>query len=229
MPTKIPENIEQIKDNNPILLIAPHGRNEDDENTAPITRLMAKKLDCYAIINEVYRRPVEKKNEGPNKKKKIINLNDLSQVNKYLKSEFLEPIVSFKDEIVRNHSKALVVLIHGIADTNAFYPNEKSPVDIIIGIGLPDRPSAQKESAEKLKELIPSTKAEVAQRDILDKYVGWSKRNLNQLFTPRNKEYNDPKVESIQLEIKYSGFRDKKNIENTAERLSMALSELAGV
>ncbi len=51
------EDIEKIKGRNRILLIAPHGHKQDDENTGILTREIAVKLGCYAIISEIYRKP----------------------------------------------------------------------------------------------------------------------------------------------------------------------------
>ena len=50
--------IETISGKTPILLIAPHGVDGDDDNTGKIARLMAERLNCYAVINEHYQRPV---------------------------------------------------------------------------------------------------------------------------------------------------------------------------
>jgi hypothetical protein len=40
------------KGNCNVLLIAPHGRPEDDTNTGKSTWELAELLDCYAVINE---------------------------------------------------------------------------------------------------------------------------------------------------------------------------------
>ena len=45
-------------------------------------------------------------------------------------------------------------------------------------------------------------------------YAGWNTRNLNQLFTDENE--NDPNVQSIQIEIKMTGYRNDAHIPNTA-------------
>ena len=55
--SKEKSHIETVEGKNPILLIAPHGRKEDDTNTGKLTRLLAERMDCYAVINEHYQRP----------------------------------------------------------------------------------------------------------------------------------------------------------------------------
>lgn len=96
--------IEKIAGHNRILLIAPHGFNgdktngvkADDENTGILIREIARTLNCYAIINEVYKKPEKvydsekgREIEKIDPKNKRINLNRRDQVEKYLKEEFL--------------------------------------------------------------------------------------------------------------------------------------------
>ena len=47
-----PSNIEIIPGRNRLLLIAPHGHKEDDENTGTLTREIAQTIKCYAVIGE---------------------------------------------------------------------------------------------------------------------------------------------------------------------------------
>ena len=237
--------IKTISGKNPILLIAPHGWKGDDEKTGRLTKLLAEHLECYAVINENYQRPViidhitKKKKPGlPDPKKKLFDLNNLIHIKKHLNNEFLKPILDYKDEIVRNEGSATVVLIHGIADGNP----KADGKDIVIGIGLDDPANKPKRNrltpteavAVKLKtifdELVEPISTKICRVTERGGFSGCEKNNLNKLFTPRQKTYNDPKVQSIQLEIKKEGFRDtKKNTEKTAERLSVALAKLVGI
>ena len=54
------------------------------------------------------------------------------------------------------------------------------------------------------------------------KYCGWDKDNMNQLFYEKDKDT----IQSIQLEIKYTGFRDAGSIGKTASALANTLKEL---
>lgn len=237
--SKKTNHIETIEGKNPILLIAPHGHPKNDEKTNTITALLAERLDCYAVINEYYHRQRKIRNnksgkleERPhNLKIGKANLNYLPHIfNTALKDEFLKPILDFKNKITANQQATLVIL-HGMKNKSA--KADGKAVDIFIGIGQDDpenksredRLTATKAEAEKLKIILEAPNEQPINAIIVKggKYSGRGTNNLNQLFAERNKAYQDDKVQSFQLEIKYTGFRDtKENIENTAERLSIA-------
>lgn len=235
--------IRTISGNKPILLIAPHGLKDDDTNTEKLTRLMAERLNCYAVINEYYLRPrVKDPKTGkmkpggpPDPKNEQFDVNNLIHIDKRLKKEFIQPILNFKNKITATE-EATVVLIHGMDDKNAKDANGKD-LDIFIGIGLDDpkniplknRLTIPEAQADQLKTILGDLEKPITAEIFkgTDGYSGWDRNNLNQLFTKRNKTYLDTKVQSIQLEIKKKGFRDtKENIESTAKRLSDALAEL---
>ena len=60
------------------------------------------------------------------------------------------------------------------------------------------------------------------------KYCGWDRNNLNQLFRHKaHKQYYDPSVRSVQLEIKMKGFRENaKQARKRGKRLAKVFSEL---
>jgi hypothetical protein len=138
-----------------ILVIAPHGYQEDDEKTYEICRLIADEVDCYSIVNKTYMKPPwqidpntnkiligldgEPIRHDPDKSKKWINLNRKNQVHKHLKSEFEEPLLRTINAIIKEYGKALVLWIHGIDDDNLTPGNIQgdpvSPPDALIGIG----------------------------------------------------------------------------------------------
>ncbi|MBW2663538.1 MAG: ParB N-terminal domain-containing protein, partial [Deltaproteobacteria bacterium] len=96
----------------------------------------------------------------------------------------------------------------------------------LIGIGRgnpnedPDRLSAHPDTAANLMKLLQSDKkrkiiaAEASQGRGRGGYAGWNTGNLNQLFTDENE--NDPNVQSIQIEIKMTGYRNDAQVPNTA-------------
>ena len=57
------QKIELISGHNKVLVIAPHGVYRNDDNTGKIVRQVAKKLGCYAVINEKYRKPKKTKDK----------------------------------------------------------------------------------------------------------------------------------------------------------------------
>lgn len=241
-----PTEIELITGKNPILLIAPHGIYGDDDNTDKLTRKMAQRLNCYAVINGIYSRPVAATKNKPakvaDKAALILNLNSISQITAHLKDEFLDPIIKYTDEIKAINGSPLVVLIHGIENKNANNHYGKD-TDIVIGIGLghgsPDSLSCDRKLSDKLQGLLGKSGTKKIRTVYSDnylptaptsKYAGSDEDNLNQLFANEKSKVRDTTVQSLQLEIRKAGFRDSaKNINSTAERLSVALAELAGV
>ena len=247
--------IKTISGNTPILLIAPHGHRKNDENTYEIVEQMAHELNCYAVLNNVYRKPYEVKNKktgkskivSSNKSKKIVDLNDISQVKKHLKKEFLQPILDFKNKIVTAYGRALIVLIHGIDDANI---NDKTMVsnlggkkDLLIGIGQSKRIAGKSKNSDdrstlnnfEVNRLIASfdnNKIKAALAPIGSGYCGWDINNMNQLFNQKNehKNYYDPRVKSIQLEIKMKNFREEPDqARKTGTLLSKAFIEFVEI
>jgi len=240
--------IEKITGNNKILLIAPHGFNGDktnglkagDENTGILTREIATRLNCYVIINKVYKKPkkandpeTKREIEIPDPKNKRINLNRQDQVEKHLKKEFLQPLKNFTQSIIKNHGSALLFWIHGIKDKNITTKVVDGDIDnthVVLGIGQgnpDDHRTAIKKTVEDLIRVLREnggkrTYAALAKEE--SKYCGAHENIMNQYF--RTHGHDLSKVESIQMEIKYSGFRDEENIVETAEAFSTALSKL---
>jgi hypothetical protein len=235
---------------NNILLIAPHGRQEDDINTANITKILAKKLDCHAAINTKYRRPDEDKKEIADAKMLVADLNDKKSIGEAnLTVEWLDKIENIKNIIVGSkkvkgtHNNCYIFLIHGAKDVNINAVHKKA--DILLGIGRVkegsgknDRPTATDENLQNLinclrdEGSIIAVEAKAAKKDsgdIENRYAGHDINNLNQCFVQRPKGVFDPKVQSFQIEIKYTGFRNPDNIEKTATRLAAAIGKLTGI
>jgi len=120
------DGIEKIEGNNKVLLVAPHGNKLDDKNTGLLTREIATRLNCYAIINETYKKPAKIKDEKTGKKREkppdpaneFINLNRRDQVEKYLRKEFLEPLEGYVKEIIGKYASATILWMHGIENVN---------------------------------------------------------------------------------------------------------------
>lgn len=237
---------------NKILLIAPHGRPEDDTNTGELTKKLAVKLDCYAAINEKYRKPDEESEEVTNADLQIADLNNKKSINDAgLTADWLDEIKKRKKIILDNiQNKGIddtcyIFLIHGAKDKNVKAVCQEA--DILIGIGRSkdksevkkDRPTATEDNLknflQSLKDegSIEAVEAKAAQKDTDDKenwYAGHAKNNLNQCFVERPNGILDPKVQSFQVEIKNSGFRDNDDsIKKTAARLAAAIGKLTGV
>ena len=219
-----PGKIELIQGQNRVLIIAPHGfrgdesrkLKADDENTGIVARKLAERFGFYAVINEKYKRTE-------------IDFNRIDQLEN-VKDEFLVPIISYTDTIIKDYGKALVVWIHGIKDThitNEVVAGNPNKIHAVIGMGQgnPDRPTALKKTVINLIRSLTSNGITSALAKRGSDYCGWHENIMNRLFI--KKKYALSSVQSIQVEIRKEGFRDtNQNIENTADILSKALSNL---
>ncbi len=233
--------IELIQGHTNILLIAPHGHDEDDKNTGKLVRLIAEQSGCYAIVNEVYRRAKSVKTASEDDKR--VNVNHLTQVKTHLENKFLTPLLDYKNKIVEQYGNALIFWIHGAEDLSIkgdiSDKADANPKDIKVLVGWgqkkdDDRPTAKQETKDILINALnknglnafqanPDKKAD-PKKDIRT-YCGWDENNLNQIF--RSGEYEDKMVESFQLEFRMMGCRDKDvSLESTARDFINSISAL---
>lgn len=250
MAQPVQSKFEIISGSGNVILVAPHGHQKDDENTGALARHIREHLNCYAVINEIYRRPDEDKGEQTNRGKHIANLNDIDSIKKAnLKADWLDKIDGFRKGILTGgkkavaHDKCYVFLIHGAEDDNVKVVNAEAHVLIGVGRQHPgplwkDRLTADTATVDAFINALSEAKMTAAvatagepnSTDIEHRYAAWDKHNLNQLFTPRNPAYNDDKVESFQLEFKKTDIRDTpENIKATAENLAKAIRKLSGI
>jgi hypothetical protein len=231
------EGIERIEGRCGILLIAPHGFRGDDDNTGTLTRKVAQRLGCYAIINEVYQKPEKRRDpksglmrEVPDIARRRINLNRFSQVEEFAKEEFLVPVLEYTERIIKDHGIAYVLWIHGIKDRNIAenaVDANAGDVHVVLGIGQGNRRGFTADGSA-VAGLIKCFKdngvtpinAALAKKE--SSYSGSHENIMNQVFI--RKHYGLSKVQSIQLEVKYTGFRDPHAIETSARAFSSALS-----
>jgi hypothetical protein len=231
------KTIEKIEGRCGILLIAPHGFPGDDDNTGTLTRKVAQRLGCYAIINEVYRKPEKRKDpssgrvrEVPDAAQRRINLNRFSQVEEYANEDFLVPIFEYTERIIKNHGMAFVLWIHGIKDRNIaknIVDVNAGDVHVALGIGQGNRRvfTADESAVAGLIRCFKANSIKPINATLAKKesnYSGSHENTMNQLFI--RKHYELSKIQSIQLEVKYSGFRDPESIERAAEAFGDALS-----
>jgi hypothetical protein len=223
--------IEIIQGSNRILLIAPHGFVDDEENTGVLAREMAGRLACYAVINESYRKPRKNTLEVPDKKGGVLNLNRFNQVETHLKEEFLDPLLEITHEIIQNQGQALVFWVHGIKDKNIHKAVHADPagVHVVLGIGQgdPERITATRKTAKALRRSLRRNPIRPINAGLAregSNYCGWHPNIMNQIFV--NKGYDHSTVQSVQLEIKYTGFRDSQ-VSEAAAAFAEALAPFA--
>ena len=233
------KKIKHLDGNNNILVIAPHGVMGDDDYTDVITEELNKKFGCYSVINKKYRRPDKDKGEKSDCLNFILDLNLISDAEQVEGNEFLEWIDEYSREIIENYDNPLVFHIHGLSkDTQEVvkiaksYHGKVEDPDILIGYGQKDdeeQPFTAEEDTvdtliQSLKDNgIDAIRAPVNRIRVDGKwklYCGNDEKRMNQYFRK-----NKIKVQSIQLEIKKSRFReDQGTAREEVKPLGEALS-----
>jgi ParB/RepB/Spo0J family partition protein len=232
------KEIKHLEGNKNILVIAPHGVMGDDDHTNIIAEELNKKFGCYAVINEKYRRPKEDEGEKSDPSKFILDLNVISDAKQVEGNEFLGWIDKYSKEIIKNYDNPLVFHIHGISENIKKvakiaddYNGKPEDLDILIGHGqwedntrLTAEESTVKSLIQSLKDnIIEAIRAPVRRIHVDGKwklYCGNDQKRMNQYF-----RINKINVQSIQLEIKKSRFReDPVTARKEAEPLGEALS-----
>ena len=121
------KNIKVLSGSTNIVLVAPHGLAEDDENTDRVTQQTAERLTCAAIINIGLPR-------------KQLDLNCIQQAKRH--PTFIQTLKS----TIANGERSRVIWIHGMKDKSATVEagkmNAGASIDCLIGYGLPDRMTA---------------------------------------------------------------------------------------
>lgn len=238
---KFDSKIEYISGDSPILLIAPHGHPKNDTNTGKLTRQLAQRLKCYAVINEHYRRPYTdqktKKRYGTNKAAGRANFNDTDNIKKAgMEKSFLLPLFELKNKIKESSESGnvYVAILHGKEDDSKelIQTTENKPF-ILIGCGKGEIPRLSTTDINLVNLLATSLRESLTGKNTITiedggEYSGWDRRNLNQLFTGVYKpSEKDDQVHSVQLEIKYTGFRDTNHLDKTAEIIEAAIRSMA--
>jgi hypothetical protein len=224
-PVKL-DDIEKIDGKKNILLIAPHGvesEPDDDKGTAELTRKIRDILGCTAVINTVFRKPTgkkpEKRNNGtPSFKAKVLNLNLVKQA-----EQVPEFISSIKD-VVDSEGLTYVFWIHGIKDENI-----TKNTDCLIGYGQPNKEeqahfTSEERTVQELVNQFLANGIKAVKAAANSNYRGWKTSNMNQWL--RLEGYRFEQAQSIQLEFKQTGIRDKDCIKSSSKKIAAAISAL---
>ena len=229
----IDTTLELIEGSSNVILVAPHGHKSNDIRTGKLVRQIAEKIKCYAIINEKYAKPKNK--SEPDKKGFKVNLNNIQQVKQHLKTEFLEPLKNYKDEIIKKYGEAVILWIHGAEDEHikgdVVDKTIADSVKILVGYGQKkgenNRLTAKEETVNNiisaltgkgLKAVLANPNKRVYRNNY--SYCGSALHNMNQFF------FSDKRVQSLQLEIKESDCRNTMlNVKNTAQSMSKAIKK----
>lgn len=189
------ERVKIISGDEPIIVIAPHGYEGDDERTTLISETIAQKIGAYAVINQGWER-----DSVVDCMKDKANCNNVAHCHdEVVKDEFLDPILRFKSKILKKHSSMFIFYIHGMSNKHRIFVNDPS-MDFVVGYGLGHPHSLTCEGWKKdlFIHLMESAGLIVYEGSSGSSMSGWARNNMNQLF---RKWYVDPRVQSMQIEI----------------------------
>lgn len=241
-----PSGIRYIPGKNDYLIVAPHGpfidgAFQNDIRTSIIVENIQRRLDCHAIINDLFFKP-----KGPIKKSFENYFLDLYRLDH---SKKVSGYLSRIDKIVSREVKSYVVWVHGITDDVAIAQGKEhkdlglfdAPPDrlhALIGYGQGGDPktgetrsrySARQETVEVLRDKLCARGLNtVLTHPAGSNYRGRDAKRLNQWFNHLG--YGFEKVESIHLELREKGCRDSEaSALETSRKIAYALDALTGI
>lgn len=189
------ERVKIVSGDRPIIIVAPHGHENNDEKTTLIAETIANNIDAYAVINQGWER--DKLVDCMKDRADCNNTNHCHE--DVVKDEFLDPILRFKSKILKKNNSVFVFYIHGMSNRHRIMANDPS-MDFVVGYGLGIPASLTCDEWKKdlfihLMESSGMIAYEGASGGVMS---GWARNNMNQLF---RKWYYDPRVQSMQIEI----------------------------
>jgi hypothetical protein len=211
------ERVKLIQGYRPIIVVAPHGHESNDERTTLISESIAKSIDAYAVINQGWER-----DSFVDYMKDKADCNNVSHCHEdVVKDEFLDPIIRFKSKILKKHDSVFIFYIHGMSNKHRIMANDPT-MDLVVGCGLGHPVSLTCDEWKKdfFIHLVEATGLVAYEGAIGGPMSGWARNNMNQLF---RKWYLDTKVQSMQIEIVHELRESNEIAELTAENLSDAI------
>ncbi len=190
------ERVSIIEGKKPVLFVAPHGARCDDLNTDLIAEVLADSTDGYAVINRGWER-----SEVIDYKRDKANCNDVEHCHKdVIKEEFFDPLIRFKNRILKKWSRLCVVYLHGVSnDIEKRTGLDNLQYIVGWGRGKPDSLTCQKWIKDYIiYNLAIGDNCTVAEGKAGGNYAAWARNNMAQLF---RKWYPDEEVDTIQIEI----------------------------
>lgn len=216
------ERVSIIEGKLPIIVVAPHGFNKDDENTALIAETIASSIDCYAVINRGWERADD-----------VDIFNDKADCNNVehchedvVREEFLDPILRFRNRLRKSHTTIYMYMIHGMSNKHRRLADDPA-LDIVIGYGAgsPDSFTCDLWRKNAFGYLLSESGLTVYEGKKGGAMSGWARQNMNQLF---RKWYSDPSMQSLQIEIIHDLRADSDIAQLTAEYMAQAMQDMIG-
>jgi len=215
------ERISIISGKKPIIYVAPHGNTKDDINTSVIAEKLAEITDGYAVINRGFQR-----SDIVNVSLDKANCNNIEHCHMdVVKEEFLDPLIRFKNRILKRWSKVCIVYLHGVGnDIKTRTGIDDLKYIVGWGKGDPDSKSCQKWIKDfVVYHLATGDQCKVAEGRAGGKYAAWSQMNMNQYF--RFWHY-DSEVDSMQIEIINEIRKSPTEAKVTAQIMALTFIEL---
>jgi len=214
------ERVSLIQGSVPVIIVAPHGFDQNDFNTALIAEQIANRTKCFAIIN----RGFERSNQVDCFLDKA-DCNDINHIHEdVVKEEFLDPIIRYKTRLLKYYDEVFIYHIHGMSDRHKTIVGDPS-LGIVLGYGAgkPDSFTCQNWHKDFTLSYLNDNGITSYQGSKGGPMSGWARSNLNQLF---RKKYLDERVNSMQLEITYSLRNTDDVAKKTADVISSAVLKM---
>lgn len=209
------ERVRIINGKSSIIVVAPHG--PDDERTALIAEKVAKEITCSAVINLGWER-----GEKVDFMKDKADCNNVSHCHEdVVREEFLEPLLRFKNSVLKRNKEAYIFYIHGMSNKHRILANDPT-MDVVIGYGagVPNSITFDLWKKGFLIDRLENLGFTTYEASPGSSMSGWSKNNMNQLF---RKWYNDSNVSSLQIELVHELRESNRVAERTACYLAEAI------
>lgn len=204
-----------------MIYVAPHGAQCDDVNTAFIAEILAETTNGYAVINRGWER-----HATINYAKDKANCNNVEHCHAdVVKEEFLDPLIRFKNRILKKWNRVMIVYLHGMSND----VQKRTGIDelnfvIGWGNGNPSSHTCQKWVKDFLiYHLSLTDNSVVGEGKAGGNYAGRAKNNMVQLF---RKWYLDKEVDAVQIEIVNKIRNTKMLADATAQIMSIVMEEL---
>lgn len=203
---------------NPVIFVVPHC---EDLNISIIAKQAAEAAKGYYVINNGWQNAQE-----VDQKKDKANCNNVKHCHyDVVKEEFLEPIIRFKNRILKKHKLAYILYLHGINnDVRKRAGDDNLGYVIGYGAGKPQSYTTHRWVRDCfIYNLAAAETCHVFVGEAGGRYAAWAEDNMNQLF---QRHYSDEKTESMQVSI-IKDLRDTdKKANATGEVLAMCIEEV---
>jgi hypothetical protein len=214
------ERVSIIPGKLPIIVVAPHGFEGNDEKTAIVAEHIAQSIGAYAVVNRGWERAADVDY--------LLDKADCNDANHchedVVKEEFLDPIIRYKNRILQKHSTAFIYYIHGMGNKHRKVPGNED-LDMVIGYGAgsPSSFSCDIWQKDLFLHFLNESGINAYEGGKGGPMSGWARSNMNQLF---RKWYHQTNVKSMQIEIIHDLRKDKTAAIMTAEYLAIAMKDM---